>query len=137
MFEGLWKDDGEHSKAKLQEMLDDGEHIKARIYDHFRKDAEETHNEICSRTFWGDIHNATLVHLNTVKLALVTADKALMGEMEGNGHIVLERRLKIVQNKKGRINAKNVGNNALNDEGSGLTYTRSNGRGVTNGYAFG
>jgi hypothetical protein len=41
MFDGLWKDDGEHSKAELPErMLDDGEHSKAIIYDHFRKDAE-------------------------------------------------------------------------------------------------
>ena len=70
-------------------MLDDGEHIKARIYDHFRKDAEETHNDKCSRTFCGEIHNATLVHLNTVEVARVTEEKALIGEIEGNDHIVI------------------------------------------------
>ena len=140
MFDGLWKNDGEHSKAELPEMLDDGEHSKVRIYDHFRKDAEETHNDKCSRTFWGDIRirleNVTLVHLNTVKLALVTEEKALMREMEGNDDIILEGRLEIIQNKKG-INAREIGNNALSDKGSGLTYTQLNGRGVTNGYAFG
>ncbi len=141
MFDGLWKDDGEHSKkAELPGMLDDGEHSKAIIYDHFRKDAEELHNDKCSRTFWGDIHlrleNATLVHLNTVKLARGTAEKALMREMEDSDDIALERRLEIIRNMKG-VNAREVGNHELSDEGSGLIYTLSNGRGVTNGYAFG
>ena len=114
MFDGLWKDNGKHSKAELSEMLDDGVHIKAIIYDHFRKDAEELHNDKCSRTFWGDIHlrleNATLVWLNTAKLALGTDEKALMREIEDSDDIVLERRLKIIRNKKGvnRNPAKSV-----------------------------
>ena len=56
--------------------------------------------------------------------------------MEDSDDIVLERRLEIIRNKKG-INAREVGNHELSDEGSGLIYTLSNGRGVTNGYAFG
>ena len=59
-----------------------------------------------------------------------------MREMEDSDGIVLERRLEIIQNKKG-INTMEIGNNALSGEGSGLAYTQSNGRGVTNGYAFG
>jgi hypothetical protein len=94
----------------------------------------------CSRTFWGDIHlrleNAALVHLNTVKLALDTEEKALMIETEDSDDIMLERRLEIIRNKKG-INAREVGNRELSDKVSGLIYTLSNGRGVTNGYAFG
>ena len=78
---------------------------------------------------------ATLSHLNTVKLALGTEEKALMREMEDSDDIVLERRLEIIRNKKG-INAREIGNHALSDAESGLTYTQSNGRGVTNGYAF-
>jgi len=58
------------------------------------------HNDKCSRTFWGDIHlrleNATLVRLNTVKLALGTDEKALMREMEDSDDIALERRLEII-----------------------------------------
>ena len=76
-----------------------------------------------------------LVRLNTAKLALVMEEEALMREMEGNDHIVLERRLEIIQNKQ-RVNARDVGNNALSDRGSGLTYNQLNCRGVTNGYAF-
>ena len=63
-------------------------------------------------------------------------EKALMREMEDSDDIVLERRLEIIRNKKG-INDREICNNALSDGGSGLTYTQSNGRGVTNGYAFG
>ena len=59
-----------------------------------------------------------------------------MREMEDSDGIVLERRSEIIRNKK-VINAREIGKHALSDEGSGLTYTRSNGRGVTNGYAFG
>ena len=33
-------------------------------------------------------------------MALFTEEKALIGEMEGNDHKVLERRLEIVQNKQ-------------------------------------
>ena len=56
--------------------------------------------------------------------------------MEDSDDIVLERRSEISRNKKW-INAREIGNHTLSDEGSGLTYTQSNGRGVTNGYAFG
>ena len=59
-----------------------------------------------------------------------------MREMEDSDGIVLERRLEIIRNKKGNY-ARETGNHALSDEGSGLTYTQSNGRGVTNRYAFG
>ena len=93
----------------------------------------------CS-TFRGDIRiqleKATLVKFNTVKLTLGTEETALMREMEDSDDIVLERRLEIVRNKKG-TNAREIGNNALSDGGSVLTYTQSNGRGMTNGYAFG
>ena len=83
------------------------------------------------------MEKATLAHLDTVKLALGTEErKALMREMEDNDDIVLERRLEIIRNKKG-INVRKIGNHALSDEGSGLNYTQSNGRGVTNGYVFG
>ena len=74
--------------------------------------------------------------LNTAKLALGTDEKALMREIEDSDDIVLERRLEIIRNKKG-VNAREVGNHEPSDEGSGLIYTLSNGRGVTNGYAFG
>ena len=109
------------------------------MYGQSRNDAEETYTDKRS-TFWGDIRlqleKATLVHLNTVKLALGTEEKALMREMGDSDDIVLERRLEIIRNKKG-INAREICNHVLSDEGSGLTYTQSNGRGVTNGYAFG
>jgi hypothetical protein len=115
------------------------EDSKANMYGQSRKDAEETYTDKRS-TFWGDIRlrleKATLAHLDTVKLALGTEEKALMREMEDSDGIVLERRLEIIRNKKG-INAREIGYHALSDEGSGLTYTQSNGRGVTNGYAFG
>ena len=116
------------------------EDSNASMYGQSRKGAEETYMDKRS-TFWGDIRlrleKATLAHLDTVKLALGTEEKALMREMEDSDDIVLERRrLEIIRNKKG-INAREIGNHALSDEGSGLTYTQSNGRGVTNGYAFG
>ena len=96
------------------------EESKASMYDQSRKDAEEAFTDKCS-TFLGDIHlrleKATLAHINTVKLALGTEEKALMREMEDSDDIFLERRLVISRNKKG-INAREIGNNALSDEGS-------------------
>ena len=75
------------------------------MYGQSRKDAEETYMDKCS-TFCADIRlrleKATLVHLNTVKLALGTEEKALMREMEDSDDIVLERRLEISRNKKGK-----------------------------------
>ena len=79
------------------------EDSKANMYGQSRKDAEETYTDKRS-TFWGDIRlrleKATLAHLDTVKLALGTEEKALMREMKDRDDIVLERRrLEIIQNK--------------------------------------